>query len=43
MIGVGPHDMGGGEWLFVAALQGGLVVLAAVSLWVALRATRRSR
>lgn len=43
MIGIGPHEMSGGDWLFLAALQGGLIALALLSLWLAVRATRRSQ
>jgi len=41
MIGIGPHEMSGGDWIFVAALQVGLIALALFSIWLAVRATRR--
>ncbi len=44
MIGLGPHEMTTGDWVFVAVLQLTLVLLAGFSVWVAVRATRqRSR
>ena len=40
MTGLGPHAMGTGAWVALAALQLGLVVLAALGVWIALRVTR---
>jgi hypothetical protein len=40
MIGLGPHEMGAGDWIFLAALQLSLVLLAIVAVWLAVRATR---
>ena len=40
MIGLGPHTMSSGDWLFIALLQIGLVGLAAFALWLAVRITR---
>ena len=40
MIGLGPHTMSVGDWLFVALLQFGLVVLSALAIWLAVRITR---
>jgi hypothetical protein len=42
VIGIGPHEMSGANWLFVALLQIGLIVLAALSLWLAVHITRGS-
>ena len=43
MIGLGPHTMSIGDWVFVAALQVGLVALAVVAIWLTVRATRVAR
>jgi hypothetical protein len=43
MIGLGPHTMSTGDWVFVAALQVGLVALAVVAIWLAVRMTRSVR
>jgi hypothetical protein len=43
MIGVGPHEMTTGVWVFVAVLQGGLIALAVFAVWLAVRATRGAR
>ena len=43
MIGVGPHTMSTGAWVFVVALQVGLLALAVLALLLAVRATRSVR
>jgi hypothetical protein len=43
MIGIGQHTMSAGDWVFVVALQVGLLALAMLALWVAVRATRSAR
>jgi hypothetical protein len=43
MIGLGPHIMSSGDWVFVVALQVGLVALAVVAIWLAVRMTRVAR
>ena len=43
MIGLGPHSMGTGDWIFVVALQVGLIALAVLAIWLAVRATRSAR
>ena len=40
MIGLGPHDMSTADWVFIAALQVGLIVAALFAVWHAARATR---
>lgn len=40
MIGLGPHDMSTADWVFIAALQVGLIVAAVLAFWLAARATR---
>ena len=37
MIGLGPHTMSQGDWLFVALVQLFLIVAAALALWNARR------
>ena len=39
MIGLGPHTMSTGDWVFVVALQVGLIVLAALAILPAMRTT----
>ena len=39
-MGLGPHTMSTGDWVFVALLQLGLVVLAALAFWLAVHITR---
>ena len=40
MIGLGPHTMSTADWVFVALVQLGLVMLAAFAIWLAARITR---
>ncbi len=40
MIGLGPHAMSTAGWVFVAALQLALILLAAFAIWLAVRATQ---
>lgn len=40
MIGLGPHTMTVGDWIFIAVLQLSLVLFAVLALWWAVRATR---
>ena len=40
MIGIGPHTMTTGDWIFVGVLQVGLIVLAVFAVWWAARVTR---
>lgn len=40
MIGLGPHTMTAADWVFVAALQVGLIALAVLAVWWAARLTR---
>ena len=35
MIGLGPHTLSQGDWLFVALLQLFLIVAAALAVWSA--------
>ncbi len=42
MIGLGPHTMSVGDWVFVAALQLGLIALAVSAIWLAVRLTRET-
>jgi hypothetical protein len=39
VIGLGPHGMGAGGWIFLAALQLILVLVAVFAVWLAVRAT----
>jgi len=43
MIGVGHHTMTAGDWVFLALLQAGLILLAVFAVWLAVRMTRRTR
>ena len=43
MIGLGPHTMTTGLWVFVALLQVGLIALAGLAIWLAVRVTRSAR
>ena len=43
MIGLGPHTMTAADWLFIAALQVGLIALAVLAVWWAARPTREGR
>lgn len=43
MIGLGPHAMSTGGWIFVAVLQVGLIALAALAIYLAARLTRSER
>ena len=43
MIGLGPHEMGAGGSIFLAALQLTLVLVAVFAVWLAARATGSSR
>ena len=43
MIGLGPHTMSTGDWVFVVALQVGLIALAGLAIWLAVRMTRSVR
>ena len=43
MIGLGPHAMNTGDWIFVAALQLGLIALAVLAVYLAARLTRSER
>lgn len=40
MIGLGSHEMGADDWIFLVALQLILVLSAIVAVWLAVRATR---
>lgn len=40
MIGLGPHRMSTGDWVFIAALQLALILLAVFAVWFAARMTR---
>lgn len=40
MIGLGPHTMSAGGWIFLVVLQVSLVLLAAFAVWSAVHATR---
>ena len=39
MIGLGSHEMGAGDWIFLSVLQLTLVLSAIVAVWLAVRAT----
>lgn len=39
MIGLGPHTMSTGDWIFVAVLQLTLIPLAVFAVWLAARMT----
>ena len=43
MIGLGPHTMTTGLWIFVAALQVGLIALAFFAVWLAAGRPRLTR
>jgi hypothetical protein len=43
MIGLGPHTMSAADWVFLGALQVGLVLAAAFAVWLAIRATQPRR
>ena len=43
MIPVGPHTMSTGDWIFLAALQVGLIALELLAFWLAVRSTRPVR
>lgn len=40
MIGLGPHTMSTGDWVFVALLQLGLIMLAAFAISLVVHITR---
>lgn len=40
MIGLGPHTMSTADWVFLGALQVGLVLAAVFAIYVAFQATR---
>ena len=40
MIGLGSHTMSTADWVFVALLQFGLILLTAFAIWLAVRITR---
>ena len=40
MIGLGPHTMSAGDWIYVAILQLGLLLFAAFALWLTIHTTR---
>lgn len=40
MIGLGPHDMGGGGWALAAGMMLVWAVLAIAAVYIAVRATR---
>jgi hypothetical protein len=40
MMGVGPHTMSTGDWVFIAVLQLVLILLALCAVWFAARMTR---
>ncbi len=40
MIGLGPHTMSTGDWVFIAVLQLVLILLAVFAVWFAARMTR---
>ena len=42
MIGLGPHTMTTGLWVFVVVLNIGLALLAALAIWLAARPPRRT-
>jgi hypothetical protein len=42
MIGLGPHTMTTGLWVFVVLLNVGLALLAALAIWLAARPPRGS-
>ncbi len=39
MIGLGPHTMTAGDWVFLVALQIGLIALAVFAILLAVHAT----
>ena len=39
MIGLGPHEMGADDWIFLATLQVILLLAAVFAVWLAVRAT----
>ena len=41
MIGIGPHTMTTGLWVFVVLLNVGLVILAALAIWLAAKRPRQ--
>ena len=43
MIGLDPHTMTVGDWVFLVALQVGLVLAAVFAVWLAVRMTRSVR
>ena len=43
MIGLGPHTMTVGDWVFLVALQVGLVLAAVFAVRLAVRVTRSVR
>lgn len=43
MIRLGPHTMTVADWVFIAALQVGLIALAVLAVWWAPRPTREGR
>jgi hypothetical protein len=43
VIGLGPHAMTTADWVFVAVMQVGLIALAALAIWWAIRLTREGR
>ena len=40
MIGLGPHDMSGGDWALAAGMMVAWAVLAVVAVFIAVRVTR---
>jgi hypothetical protein len=40
VIGLGPHPMSTGDWVFIAVLQLTLILLAVFAVWFAARMTR---
>ena len=42
MIGLGPHTMTTGLWVFVVLLNVGLVLLAAFAIWLAAKTMKSS-
>ncbi len=43
MLGVGPHQMTMADWVFLGALQFGLVLAAVIAVGLAVHATRSPR
>jgi hypothetical protein len=41
VIGLGPHTMSTGDWVFIAVVQLALILLAVFALWFAARMTRQ--